>query len=260
MSGLRTSLAGLIGVTVLAASGPARAAEPAGPAECVATYDAALDLKKRGELLASHARFSECTLPVCPGPVREECAEQIRQLASMIPTVVPAARARSGGELVEVSVQVDGRLLTERIDGRAHRLDPGPHQFRFETAGAEPRVVSVVLAEGDRLRRIEAVLDTGGEPAGEPAPIPTLAWVLGGVGVAGLLGFTYFGLSGLSEESELEKCEPNCRPERTDDLKRTYLFADISLAIGVAALGGATYVYLTRGSSDQALVGIGGRF
>jgi hypothetical protein len=259
MSKRRASLAVSLALAVVAARPPAHAAASEQAAHCVATYDDALALKKQGELLAARSRFTQCTLPSCPGPVRDECAEQVRGLGTMIPSVVPAARTRDGRELVDVQVQVDGQLLTERIDGRAHRLDPGPHEFRFAAAGETPRVVSVVLAEGERLRRVEAIFDTG--TAREPAPIPTLAWVLGGVGVAGLLGFAYFGLSGLSEESALQECEPGCSAERTDDLKRTYLFADISLAIGVAALGGATYVYLTRSSSsDHALVGIGGRF
>jgi hypothetical protein len=167
-------------------------------------------------------------------------------------------------------VLVDGRPLTERLDGRAHRLDPGPHTFQFEAPGMPPENVRVVLAEGELLRRVEAVLDSGEAPGGD-APIPTLTWVLGGVGVAGLIGFTAFALSGLSQESDLEACEPNCSTSDTDDLKQTYLFADISLAIGIVGLGGATYFYLTSRSerepaapADSAarrtLVGVGGVF
>jgi hypothetical protein len=244
-------------LSLISAPIPAAAADPE-LADCVSTYDHALALKKQGELIEAHSSFAECTLPSCPGPVRDECAAQVRRLGAVIPTVVPAARARQGGELTDVRVLVNGRVLSESIDGRAHRLNPGPHQFRFETAGARPKTLSVVLAEGDRLRKIEVELEIGVDP--EPAPIPTMAWVLGGVGLAGLLGFTYFGLSGLAEERDLESCEPACSRERTDDLKRTYLFADISLAIGIVALGGASYVFLNRSSRDQALVGLGGRF
>lgn len=246
------------------AAQPTPAAADAG--DCIEIHEQALALKKRGKLTQAHARFARCTEPRCPGPVREECTAQARRLASIIPSVIPRARTRAGAELADVRVRVDDRLLTERLDGRAHRLDPGPHTFRFETAGAPPVELSVVLAEGERLRRVEAIF-TPAEPDGQPAPIPTAVYVLGGVGLAGLVGFTVFGLSGLSEESDLETCEPGCPTERTDDLKRTYLIADISLAIGVVALGGATYLYLgSRGGSPQApahggaSLGIGGVF
>ena len=236
--------------------------------DCVAIYEDALEKKKSGALTQAHTRFAECTKPSCPGPVREECAGQARRLAQVIPTVVPAAKTSSGRELVEVRVLADGKLLTERLSGRGHRLDPGPHTFRFEAAELPPVEVSVVLAEGERLRRIEAVFDAGTTAAGAQ-PIPLATWILGGVGVAGLIGFTYFGLSGLSQESDLESqnCEPRCSTDATDDIERTYLFADISLAIGVAALGGATYVYFSSrqaggepGAEARTLVGVGGRF
>jgi hypothetical protein len=246
----------------------ANAAEPT-EAGCVETYEDALAHKKRGALTAAHKRFAECTQPACPAPVREECTGQVRKLAALIPTIVPSARTTGGEELVEVRVQVDGKVLTEKLDGRAHQLDPGPHTFRFETGGFPAQELRAVLAEGERLRKVEAVFDSGEKPAEQP--IPTLVYVLGGIGIAGLAGFTYFGLSGLSQESDLDSqgCEPNCSQGDTDDLKRTYLFADISLAIGIAGLGGATYLYVSsRGDGkseksptlDGRVFGIGGVF
>jgi hypothetical protein len=257
-------------VLASSASNRALAADPAESSEaaCVATYEDALAEKKRGALTAAHKRFAECTQPSCPGPVREECGGQVRRLAAIIPTIVPRARTTGGEELTDVRVLVDERVLTEELDGRAHPLDPGAHTFKFEAEGFPTKEMRAVLAEGDRLRKIEAVFDSG-EPS-EPPPIPTLVYVLGGIGIAGLAGFTYFGLSGLSQESDLEdrNCEPGCPQSDTDDLKRTYLFADISLAIGIAGLGGAAYFYISSRSegSDRAptldgrMFGIGGAF
>ncbi len=255
------AVAVMLGLLLRSLPVPAQAPERDADA-CVATYDDALEKKKRGALRDAHKGFAECTNPSCPGPVREECAEQVQRLAGRIPTVVPAARSRQGDELEDVRVLVDGELLSERIDGRAHRLDPGPHTFRFEPKGAPPKELKVVLAEGERLRRVEVVLGGGSAAADKPIPIPV--YVLGGVGVVGLIGFGFFGLSGLAQESDLEeaKCEPNCDQDKTDDLKQTYLFADISLAIGVAALGGATFLYFKsqEDPTEGALVGVQGRF
>lgn len=257
--------AALLGALLVCFTPEARAQAEDAAGQCVAKYEDALAQKKEGKLTAAHARFAECTEPACPGPVREECASQIKRLDALIPSVVPRARTRSGEELVDVRVSVGGRTLSEKLDGRAHRLDPGPWDFRFESAEFGSKNLRVVLAEGERLRKIEAVFD---DPEAS-AEIPTLVYVLGGVGVAGLIGFTYFGLSGLSQESDLETCEPNCSKADTDDLKQTYLFADISLAIGIAGLGGATYFYLQSRSEptrdgaptlDGKLFGVGGVF
>jgi hypothetical protein len=265
------ALLGVVAALLVTSSASAEPEVEELSSDCVATYEDALAQKKKGALVAAHERFAECTQPSCPGPVREECAVQIRKLSTLIPTVVPRATGSDGKELVEVRVMVDGRPLTERLDGRAHRLDPGPHTFQFQAPDLPPTSVRVVLAEGELLRRVEAVIDTGENASSGDAPIPTLTWVLGGVGVAGLIGFTAFALSGLSKESDLEACEPNCSTSETDDLKQTYLFADISLAIGILGLGGATYFYVTSrsdpaptapadASARTTIVGVGGAF
>jgi hypothetical protein len=239
--GVSRALTSLLGLFVIASRAAGEPSE--GAATCVSTHESGLSAQREGKLTRAYERFAECTLPACPGPVREECAQKVKQLNELIPTVVLSARVRGGAELSDTSVEVDSRPLASRLDGRAHRLDPGPHSFRFQSAGRPDRVVSVVLGEGDRLRRVEAVW----EPASPK--IPVSVWVLAGVGAVGALGFTYFGISGLSEESELEKCKPTCDKSQSDSLRQKYLFADISLAVALVGIGGATYFYVSSRSS-----------
>lgn len=80
-----------------------------------------------------------------------------------------------------------------------------------------------------------------------------MTYVLGGVGMLGLAGFGFFGLTGLSEESDLDQCKPSCASNDVDAVRTRYLAADISLAVGVLAVGGASYFYFARssGSPDQ---------
>ena len=76
-----------------------------------------------------------------------------------------------------------------------------------------------------------------------------MRWLTAGVllGV-GLGGFAYFGYRGLSTKSDLDdqKCKPACPQERVDEGNRQFLIADISLGVGVVALGAATYLWLSH--------------
>jgi hypothetical protein len=242
-------------------------AQPADVESCVQTHERALTARREGKLTRAYADFAECTQTSCPTPVRQECATQVRQLEAIIPTVVLSARVRGGEELAEVRVELDSAPLADRLDGRAHRIDPGPHTFRFEAAGHRAIDVKAMIAEGDRLRKVEAVWEPsdGGSSRGSSRATPLATYVLAGVGAVGLAGFGYFALTGLSKEKDLDQCSPRCSPDETDRLKRTYLFADISLAVGVAALGGATYFYFSsreegRATGRASTVGLRGRF
>ncbi len=250
MGGPASVVLGALLVTQLAHADPKPSAS-----DCVGTHESALAHRRQGELTLAAKEFAACTQPSCPAPVREECAARARQIDSVIPTVVPVAKIEDGQELVDVEVEVDGHVLTQRLDGRAHRLDPGPHRFQFHAKDRSSVEIDVVLAEGEQLRRVEAIWKPDSSKAS--APIPTAAYVLAGVGVVGLAGFGYFGLRGLSKEHDLsaENCEPRCDQDKTDDLERTYLFADISLAVGLLGLGGATYFYVSSRSTGSPSTG-----
>src|SRR5205814_1618210 len=79
---------------------------------------------------------------------------------------------------------------------------------------------------------------------------PVLAYVLGGVGILGLGSFTYFGLTSKGDLSNLkDTCAPYCAQNDLDSVKTRMLVADISLGVGIVALGVATYLFVTNGSN-----------
>jgi hypothetical protein len=72
-------------------------------------------------------------------------------------------------------------------------------------------------------------------------------WVLAGVGVVALGSFGYFGISGHARASDLKDgCgqTKTCDPADVDSARSKYLVADVSLGIGVVALGAAAAVWL----------------
>jgi tetratricopeptide (TPR) repeat protein len=98
-------------------------------------------------------------------------------------------------------------------------------------------------------------------------PIPTAAYVLGGIGVAGLVTFGTLAILGRNQQSELEgSCSPSCSPAQVQPMKTKFLIADIGLAVFAVSLGGAGYVVLTRPSvssasaTDGAALNLVGRF
>ena len=79
-----------------------------------------------------------------------------------------------GGAGVEaVSVAVDGQPRAEKLAGRALRVDPGQHEFRFTAAGRPTVTRRFVLEDGDKDRRERIVLEgAAATPAAAP-PAPT---------------------------------------------------------------------------------------
>jgi hypothetical protein len=82
--------------------------------------------------------------------------------------------------------------------------------------------------------------------------VPALSWVLGGVAVLGGGSYAVFSSWGKKDNQVLqEQCAPACQQSSVDRVKQRFLVADISLGVGVAALGGAFLAYALRGSSEE---------
>jgi hypothetical protein len=59
--------------------------------------------------------------------VRDDCTQRLDELNRQLPTIVFDGKDAAGGDVIAVSVTVDGRLLTERLDGAPLEVDPeGP--------------------------------------------------------------------------------------------------------------------------------------
>ena len=90
-------------------------------------------------------------------------------------------------------------------------------------------------------------------PPARERPIPTAAYVLGGVAVVGLATFGTLAFLGRSEQSELERsCSPRCSPDQVKPMKTKFLIADIGLAVFAVSLGGAGYLVLSRPTTSSA--------
>jgi hypothetical protein len=95
----------------------------------------------------------------------------------------------------------------------------------------------------------ERAESTGTAPAS--GSLPVAAYALGGVGVAALGVFTYFGLRARHDSDSLhDKCAPGCAHDDVTALKTKLVVADVALGVGVVSLAAATFFAL-RGSSRR---------
>jgi len=232
----------------------------AGKKECAAAYVEAQKLKKDGSFMKAREQLIVCAKDECMSAVKKDCVSWLDEVNAALPSVVVAAKGPDGGDTFDVKVSVDGQVVAEKIDVKAIEVDPGTHKFVFEYEGEEPIEQEVILRQGEKNKTLEVSFEkekpaaptTEPEPEAEPKvevstkKSPTLAYVLGGVGIVALGGAGYFWLSGESKKSDLEKsgCEPNCDQGDVDKIKQQRLIGDIALGVGLACIGTAAYLLL----------------
>ena len=113
-----------------------------------------------------------CSREVCPTAIRQDFNAWFTEVSTSLPTVVVAAKDSTGADLSDVSVTVDGELLTARPDGKALPVDPGPRVFRFERKG-ERKDVRVVVRQGEHDRLVEVTFGDASGPQKALANAPT---------------------------------------------------------------------------------------
>jgi hypothetical protein len=210
--------------------------------QCVDANAKAQPLRRDGKLGAARVELQICTDTHCPSMVRDDCAQRLDELERAQPTIVFEAKDSAGNDVSVVRVAVDGRAVTDKLDGSALAVDPGEHAFTFEVAG-EPTVTRrLVLHEGEKGRREHIVLLSARlsptPAAATPAPSSpstariiaspqppqtpvdsgssgrkTLGLVLGGVGVAGIAVGSIFGvLTIVSSNNSKSECNSPATP------------------------------------------------
>jgi hypothetical protein len=229
----------------------AAAAAP-GARECIAAHAEGQELQKKGSLLAARSRFLACAAEACPAMIRGECEGLAKETDAATPTVLPVAMTEAESEALGATVEIDGKHVSALGDGRALPLDPGTHQFLFKLADGRTQLVKATLHEGEKYRRVEARFGASPAPSA-PRGIHPLTYVFGGLGVAAAGSFTYFALDGKASENRTDRCAPRCTEAvrgDLDDMRRSYLIADVSLAVSLVSLGLGTY-FLLKGPPES---------
>jgi hypothetical protein len=232
--------------------------------QCLDAYEAGQRLRQAGDLVGAGEQLLVCGGPACPVRMQGDCQRWLDAVERATPAVVFRVRGSKGVLLANVAVSIDGEPA-RRLDGRALLMNPGEHVLLFEHEGYEPLHTPVFVTEGEKLEPREVTLQPrfaaapGEETSArasdaEAAPelVTSSRWpiVLGAVGLAGAAGFVFFGVRAQSGEADLEQCTPNCSQSRVDDVKRDYLYSNVSLGVGLAGLAAAGLWFALDGGSD----------
>lgn len=181
---------------------------------------------------------------------QEEVEQNVRRLRARIPKLV----IERGAGAKAAAIELDGVAVGDSSVGVEVPLDPGPHAVTAKAPNHKPFDASVTLKEEEtttleiileRLPREVVSAGVTAPPAPDKPPSKVVPFVIGGVGIASLIGSgVLFGLR-QSTLSELEKACPTrskCPPSkasRYDDLKFYHYGAQITLGVGIAAVGTA---------------------
>jgi hypothetical protein len=246
---------------LLAGAAPAQADGDVKQA-CVQASTDGQSLRDTGKLREAREKLVACAREECPVIVRKYCGEWLADVESRIPSLVFRVQTADGSDVTDARFSVDDRA-PHPVDGSATQLDPGEHRVRFEHPGDPPVEMHVVVAESEKGRIVTARFaakegpPTAETPAAAPSPqskgISPLAIVLAGVGVLGGASFAYFGITAKSDLDNLRNtCAPGCAQSDLDAVKQKALIADISLGVGVVALGAAAWVFFANSSPAPA--------
>jgi len=208
-------------------------------------------------------------------------ADAAAQVDKKYGSTVDAARA----ELSELRSQVG--VVTVRVSGTGSNDSLNVGDREIEQASWErpvavaPGKVRAVLrtASGEATREVDVVaggsasieLSPPPPPAAKPAPQPepvvrvstessstrTLGFVVGGVGVAGIVSFAVFGGLNNSKFRKLEdeclnnRCSADLESER--DTGKTYqTIANVSLGVGIVGIATGAVLLLVSGGDSEA--------
>jgi hypothetical protein len=169
-------------------------------------------------------------------------------------------------------IRRDGQEIGKAILGTPVPVDPGKHIIEatapgFQvwqttiTLGKESDTQTVVIPPLVEAKKDDVAAGNPGSPGGAPGPnksLRTVSYVVGGVGVAGVLVGGIFGGLAASAKSTLKtECPNNACPtgQATDDLnaaKSKALISTLGLGIGGAALATGVVLFFVSGSKGEA--------
>lgn len=241
--------------------------------ECLDTHTRAQEMRLSGRLLESREEMNRCALEICPDQISADCLSWLDELRQQIPTVVFEVTA-DGVTRADVRVSVDGKLVMDRLNGRAVELDPGPHTLRFELSPFAPIEREVLVKEGDKLQIISVRFSSTREPAPAPAPprpvpppvpvaplptpldpppvptvrpIPVATYMFLGAGAAAAASGVAWGLASKSLRDEMDgRCVPDCSADNINALRQRAMLTDLSWGLSALSFASAAVLYLTR--------------
>ena len=259
-----------IGVAVACMIIPAPAHAAPSKQQCVDDNAAAQDLRRQGHFASAGEHLERCAIDSCPAIVRDDCTRLLNDLKTAQPSVVFEVRSPAGVDVVSVRVSVDGKLLTDHLNGTPLKIDPGLHSFTFEAPGKSAMTKTFLVREGELLRHelvvlgglVASELPRAQETSGEGrSTYRTIGMAAAGVGILGVALGTGFGLKARSAWNQAKSACGGDPSHCLDTARANSLRSDAMSAgaisttafvTGGALLVGGAFLYLMHGDHQEA--------
>ncbi|HEY1955172.1 MAG TPA: hypothetical protein VGH28_06155 [Polyangiaceae bacterium] len=215
---------------------------------CIESAEKAQKLRRDKKLTEARPELLTCSRDVCPQQIRNDCTRWLSDIDTAMSTVVVRARDAEGKDVIDVKVYVDGQLLMPKLQGTAVPVDPGQHKFRYELPSGKSVEDDVLIVEGEKDRVLRVALPTEAPTTGGgtetpavttksgPGPVP---WIIGGIGLASLIGFGIVEIPIQSQYSDLVNgCgkTKSCTQAQEDSLTSLYAPAGVLLGVGIVGV------------------------
>lgn len=244
-------------------------------ATCASAAESSQTLRGTAHLTLARQQLLACARDTCPRIVRHDCLRWLTEVDAALPSVVFRAHGVDGTDRTDVQVLVDGRRVTDRLDGIPLSMDPGAHVVRYVGSDGAVLDTRVLVAEGEQHRVLLVTLpSSSGAPSSRQSaqlaasstsdgrgPVPALSWALGAVAVGGAAAFAVLSLTGTSDYDHLEDTcgrTRSCTDSQVRGARAQYIAADVAVGVGVAALGGAAWSFFTRSPAAAPAAGTTG--
>lgn len=229
---------------------------------------------KQGKTATAWSEFNDALTEATRAGDETRIKEAKRQVEALEPELsrlrIVATHGAAGLEL-----RLDDTVLGAATVGMAIPVDPGEHRVSASAPGYATWHTRISVAPRARkeltvpaLRRLPSrveethTLPQVGTPrdrdsvAERSSTAPLAAYVIGGVGVAGLGVGTYFGLKARSKkrDSEDECAGRVCTPDGAAllrDADTAAWISNVGFGVGVAGIAVATYLFVSTPSEDE---------
>jgi hypothetical protein len=226
-------------------------------------FNIALCEEKLGRLVAALGDY-ELAAEDARAERAEQVAEEVEARLENLRQRIPKLTVKRGAGAEAAIIAVDGVSVGDQVIGTPMPTDPGPHTVEAKAPGFKPFRKSVRVAE-QQSETIEITLEAEPPPpvAVGPGAAPIEGrsrlpgYVIGGIGVASLgASAVFFGLRA-GKISDLDKACPDhrCQQSSQSDIDTGKMYttvANVTLAVGVAAVAGGLVLVLTSGHSSAS--------
>jgi hypothetical protein len=130
---------------------------------CKIAYKSAKEREKSSRLREASEFYLACAKATCSAFLKQVCTTRYAQLQIDIPSIVPVVTDERGVTVYDVQVTMDGELLTSRLDGRALPVEPGTHDFSFDTGKGGAVSQKILIVQGQRNRPISVSVGKRGQ-------------------------------------------------------------------------------------------------